>query len=231
MNYISDLYQFSFTYQYTDFAQFIPTVASEINTISISTQTDTLAREQLVNFAQFIRTGTAFLVLSSYSGVINSLTDLCGKKVGVISTSIQEDDVKQQNTKCDATKQIQIQSVPSFTDLLGIVQNGTVEVSLYDEAPLTYIVSQSNNQLKVVGQPYDIQPYGIVCNKNNPNLCCMLVNAINYLIKQGTYENLLKKYSFTYKNNGVCPSRVNLAGTTCSSTCTPDQTFCQNKLN
>ncbi|CAF2713956.1 unnamed protein product [Rotaria sp. Silwood2] len=220
----------SFVYQYTQFAQLISTVQNDKNTISISTQTDTLAREQFVNFAHFFATGTAFLVRSSYGQPINALSDLCGKRVVVQATSIQEIDLKTQNSKCGGNN-ITIQSVPSRANLINAVQSGTADVAVYDEAPLHVVASQSNNALKVVGQPYDVQPYGILCNQQNSVLCCALVDAINYLIQQGTYEQLLAKYSFSYKNNGVCPSRVNLNGTTCLTTCTPSASYCTSKFS
>jgi len=230
MNYIENIYKIRFTYQYQEFSQFISTVQNNENTISISTETDTLAREEFVNFAQFFKTGTGFIVQFSYDTSITGLSDLCGKKVAVLDSSIQENDVETQNQQC-GDNTITIQSFPSTTEIINAVLDGSVDVGLNDEALLTSIASQSNNTLKVVGQPYDVQPYGILCNKQNEPLCCALVNAINYLIQQGTYEQLLNNYSFSYKNNGVCPSRINLNGSTCLSTCTPSNASCQTKLN
>ena len=231
INHIVDLLKIKIKYVYAEFSQFISIVQNDLNTISISSQTDTVGRENFVDFALFFRTGTAFLVLSNYMEPINGLSDLCGKTVGVVATSIQEIDVQKQNTQCGGNSII-LKSVQSVTDLIDLVRNGVADVALYDEALFVSIASQSNNQLKVVGVPYDVQPYGILCNKQNPALCCALVNAINYLIQEGTYENLLKAYAFSYKNNGICPSRVNLNnGPSCLSTCTPTNFFCQKKLN
>ena len=66
MNYIADLIRVKFTYQYKLFTELIPAVQSDTNAISISMQTDTVAQEQFVNFAQFFQTGTGFF-LQSYS--------------------------------------------------------------------------------------------------------------------------------------------------------------------
>ena len=230
MSYIASIYQITFTYKYGQFSQFISTVQNDTNTISISTQTDTTAREQFVNFAQFFATGTSFLLRYNDTTTINNVSDLCGKRVAVVSASIQEIDVKTQNNSC-GTNSITLLSVTSITDIVSYVTNGTADVGLNDEASLTYTASQSNNTLKVVGTQYNVQPYGILCNKENAALCCLLVNGINYLITNGTYEILLNKYSFSYKNNGICPSRLNLNGTTCLSTCTPSDSYCSTKLS
>jgi polar amino acid transport system substrate-binding protein len=230
MNEIGKLYQIAFTYQYAEFSQLIPLVQNNEDMISISSQTDTLAREQLVNFAHFFRTGTGFLVLSTYAGTINRLADLCGKNVAVVTSTIQEKDVNAQSAKCGASK-ITILSFLTYTEARDAVRSGAAEVALDDQAANAAVVKMSNGQFKEVGQPYDIQPFGIVCNKQNDKMCCALVNAINYLINKGTYEQILNKYSYSYENNGVCPSRVNLNGTTCLSKCMPSDSECQKKLS
>ncbi|CAF0765400.1 unnamed protein product [Adineta steineri] len=175
MKYIGDIYQINFLYQYGQFSQFVPTVQNNTNIISISTQTDTLAREQLVNFVQFYTSGTGFIVRSTYHQTVNGLNDLCGKTVVVLASSTQESDVQAQNVKCKVA--ITMQSVPSISDMINAVQMSAAEVGLYGEAVLKAIARKSNNQLKVVGQIYDIQPRGILCNKRNMPLCCALVTV------------------------------------------------------
>ncbi|UJR11433.1 hypothetical protein I4U23_015613 [Adineta vaga] len=229
MQSIADLYQIKFVYQYAEFSQFISMVQNDINLISISTHTDTIVREEFVNFAHFFKTGVGFFTLSTYTETINGLSDLCGKTVAVLTSSIQEIDVQSQNTKCGSNP-ITIISVASSTDRLKAIEDGTADVALDDQAVIVAIVQESEGKLKEVGQPYDIQPFGILCNKNNKQLCCALVNAINYLIKKGTYEDILKKYSYSFKNNGICPSQINLNGTSCSSKCTPSDSECEQKL-
>ena len=151
-------------------------------------------------------------------------------RVVVQTGTIQEGDVQQQNSKCKAN-QITIISVITYTELVKIVDNGTATVAVYDEALLVTTALDSNDQLKVVGTPYAVQPYGIVCNKKSKVLCCSLVNAINYLIEEGIYEQMLTKYSFSYRNNGVCPSRINLSGFTCENKCRPSKSTCNQNLN
>jgi polar amino acid transport system substrate-binding protein len=230
MNIIANIYGFNFVYQYKQFSDLIPAVQNDKNTISISSQTDTRAREQLVDFADFFRSGTGFIVRSNYNQVINSLSDLCGKTVAVLATSTFQNDVTNQNANCGGNP-ITIQTFPSTSQAISAVQNGNADVVLDDDVFIPTVISQSNNQLKVSGQSYGVAPYGILCNKQNQALCCLLVNAINYLIQQGIYEQLLNKYSYTYAKNGICPSRLNIDGTTCLSTCTPTNTFCQSKLS
>ena len=225
MNYISDLIGVKFTYQYKLFTELIPAVQSDTNAISISVQTDTVAREQLVNFAQFFQTGTGFFVRSDSTLNIQTLADLCGRTVVVLTGTIQVNDVQTQNTLC-GTNAITIQTVGTGAEARTAVRNGVAQVGLEDDALVAYFTAQSNSELKAVGTPYNVAPYGIVCNKQNSALCCLLVNAINYLIQRGTYQSLFPKYSFTFSRNGICPSRLNLNGSTCAGACVPSGGIC-----
>ena len=230
MNYIGYIYRINFQYRYAAFADFIPIVQNDSNTISIEAETVTEERSKLVTFAQFFKTGSGFLVRSSYSGTINQLTDLCGKTVAVQTGTIQEQDVQQQNKQCSANP-ITILSITTYTDLINVVDNGTATVAVSGQAGLLTIAVESNNRLKVIGDPYNVQPYGILCNKKSSTLCCALVNAINHLIQEGVYGQLLKRYSFSYKNNGICPSRINLNGSFCKRKCRPRPVTCNKNLN
>ena len=230
MNYIGYIYRINFQYRYAAFKDFIPIVQSDPNTISISSQTVTTARIGLVDFAQYFTTGSSFIVRSIYSGIIKGLVDLCGKIVAVQTGSIQEQDVQQQNKQCSADP-ITILSVTTYTELINLVDNGTATVAVYDEALLVATAGESNNRLKVVGDQYNVQPYGILCNKQSKKLCCSLVNAINHLIQEGIYGQLLKRYSFSYKNNGICPSRINLQGSICQRKCRPRPPTCRRNLS
>ena len=220
LNYIGYIYRVNFQFRYAAFQDFISIVQGDPSVISISSQTVTAERSKSVTFAQYFETGSGFIVRSSYSQTIDGLASLCGKTVAVQSTSIQAQDVQQQSQKC-GTNPITIISVAAYSDLINLVVNGTAAVGVQDEALLITSARESGGQLKVVGTPYNVQPYGIVCNKASRGLCCSLVNAINYLIEEGVYGNLLERYSFSPKSNGVCPSRINLQGSVCRRSCVP----------
>ena len=230
MNYIADLLGVTFVYQYKQFSELISAVQNDINTISISVQTDTIAREQFVNFAQFFQTGTAFFIRSDSTLNIRTLADLCGRSVVVLSGTTQEIDVQNQNIQCVAagSSSITILPVSTIAARRDAVRNGIAEVGLEDDALLAYHIAQSGSQLKVSGTRYNVAPYGILCNKQNSALCCTLVNSINYLIQRGTYQTLFPRYSFNFTQNGICPSRLNLNGSTCASACVPSSGICSS---
>ena len=204
---------------------------SNPNIISIGFQTDSVAREVFVNFVDFIRYSFGFIVKSSYTGTINSLSDLCGKTVVSIANSTPQIDITQQNTLCGVNNQITFIGVSNITDIVKTVESGNNIIGAFIEPIVAYYASHSNGQLKLVNAVYHPATGGILVNKGNPALSCLLVDAINYLIRDGTYGQLLSNYSLTYATNGVCPSRLNLNGTTCLPACVPDNSCCQAKLS
>ena len=230
INLIGFMYGINFQYQYADFVQFIPTVQSNANIISISTMQVTPAREELVDFVQYFKTGSGFIAKSTYAGTVNELGDLCGKKVVVRANVTHQADVEKQNALCGANP-ITIVVVQTYPELIESVNNGTAEVGVSGVALLITSVRESNNTLKVVGKSYDIAPYGIAINKQNKELSCLFVNAINLLIRKKAYESILNRYSFSFKEFGICPSRMNLNGTTCNTMCLPKVNQCRANLS
>lgn len=230
MNLIGSIYRIQFNYQYVDVVDLISTVQNHTRTISITHQAITEDRMKSVNFVQFFRAGVVFIAKSSYSNSINQLTDVCGKKVAVINATLQKLVLEKTQNSC-AQNPIKIVSVISFPYLLQLVSNGTAELGFQDEPVLQRAVIESNGQLKILGNTYYVTPRGILCNKHNQPLCCILINAMNYLINAGLYEQLLERYSFSYRKNGICPSRLNLEGTTCRAQCVPSPSMCEKKLD
>ncbi|CAF3437616.1 unnamed protein product [Rotaria sp. Silwood2] len=100
MNLISFICRVNFKYQFAPFRDLISIVQNNTNTISITSQLITPQRMELVSFAKFFRTGTTFLVRSTYTQVIKGLADLCGKRVVVQTGGTPAQDVQTQNGKC-----------------------------------------------------------------------------------------------------------------------------------
>ena len=230
MNLVGFIYRTNFNYVFKNFNELIAAVEADEDTISVDTQTITQERIQQIRFAQFFKSGTGFLVKTSFTGSITGLSSLCGRRVAVVSGSTQEADVVAQNTRCGSNS-INMRSVDGIAESTQLVLNGSADVALGDEATLVPIVRESSDELKTIGTPYNVQPYGIGCNKNSRQLCCAIAKAINYLIEAGVYGDLLTRYSFTYPNNGICPSRINLQGETCASRCKPGAGLCRQNLS
>ncbi|CAF4045459.1 unnamed protein product, partial [Rotaria sordida] len=134
-------------------------VQNDVNTIAITPLIVTEARTQLVDMAQYFRVGNGFLVKSTYGGTINNLNDLCGKKVATLAGSTTAGDLQAQKALCPSSSPLTIVPVPTRTELPNSVLNGQADVAVTSQLYLLTFARDSNNQLKVVGMPYNVRPY------------------------------------------------------------------------
>ena len=88
------------TVQNITFDSIIPGLIDGRYALGMSSFTDTAAREKQVNFVTYFSAGTSFFVKANGGPNIQTLADLCGKKVAVESGTTEESDAKAQSAKC-----------------------------------------------------------------------------------------------------------------------------------
>ncbi|CAF0834844.1 unnamed protein product [Rotaria sordida] len=171
---ISYINGINFRYVPTPLTPLITAVQDNDKSIGLSATFITAERQKRVDFAQYLQSGNVFLVQSTYNEPINDLNDLCGKTVTVLVGTVHEADVRAQQADCPSSRPLIIVPAASQTELINNVQQNKADTAVYDESVLVTVARNSNNQLKVVGKPYNIRPYGIMCNKNNRDVCCAI---------------------------------------------------------
>jgi polar amino acid transport system substrate-binding protein len=156
---------------------------------------DLPAREKQVDFVNYFRSGLGILVKKGNPEGITSLEDLCGKTVALQKGTAQVDLVTRQNEKC-ATK-MQIRTFPAETDAQLQVRTGraTADVTDYPVAVYTAKTAGGGDQFEVPDTPqYDETLYGIAVAKGNAELRDDVNAALERLIADGTYQQLLDKW-------------------------------------
>src|SRR3954449_12187453 len=145
------------------FDAIIPGLASGKYDLGMSAFTDTKEREQTVDFVTYLIAGTEFYVKAQGGPTVNTLADLCGRKVAVEKGTTQADDVNAQAKKCKkAGKPAPNLSV--FPDQNGAnlaLSSGRAEIGMADTPVADYLVKKSSGQFKVVGKVYGQAPYRI----------------------------------------------------------------------
>ena len=177
------------------FAGIIPGLASGKYDIGLSSFTDTLARQKVVDFVTYFSAGTSFYVKASGGPSVQSLADLCGKTVAVENGTTEETDAQGQDAKCKKAGKPGV-TVSVFPDQNGAnlaVSSGRAQVGMADSPVAAYIVKQSHGQFKLVGKAYGTAPYGIALPKGNGMAKPMLA-AVKELMANGTYKSILDKW-------------------------------------
>jgi len=200
---------------------------------SLSSWSPTADREKSgVDFISYYRAGESFIVKAQGGPSVNTLADLCGKKVAVESGTTEETDAwgymgqgvggaaqsgAKDNCKSAGKQPIQVVSFEKQTEANSALLSGRADVGFLDQPVAAYQVKQSNGQFKVAGQPCSVAPYGLAIIKGSP-LEPALTDAIKYLIDNGFYKQTLDKWGVAdgaIKSSDVNLNDNNAVGATC----------------
>jgi polar amino acid transport system substrate-binding protein len=188
--------------QNVTFDNIIPGLQDGKYDVGLSSFTDTKEREKVVDFVDYFKAGEAFYVKAGSGKKFNGLSSLCGAKVSVENGTTEQTDAQTQKKKCNL-------SVLSFSDQSQAnlaVSSGRADVGFADSQVVGYIVKQSNGQFQVTGQAFAVAPYGIALPKGN-GMAKAIQAALQQLIKDGTYQQLLKKWGV--ESGGISKPVIN----------------------
>ena len=185
--------------------------------LSLSSFTDTQAREKQVDLVHYFTAGEAVAVLTGNPDKIGTTAaDLCGFKVAVQSGTTEADEIKSTiNPACTAAKK---KTVPNNGDQFEAQTDATTALTskrdqamMADSPVIDYAVKQSNGAIQKLGDNYNVAPYGIVVPKGSA-LGPAIQGAIKDLIKDGTYGQILSKWGVA--SGALTADQITLNGAT-----------------
>jgi polar amino acid transport system substrate-binding protein len=186
------------------FDSIIPGLAAGKFDIALSSFTDTKEREKTVDMVTYLVAGTGFYTTAANPTEVETVADLCGKKVAVQKGTVQQDDVEAQNKKCKEPIDLQIFTQQTDVDLA--LNSGKAQVALADSPVALYAVKQSDGKLKSTGKDYDSAPYGIAVSKES-GMTEAVHAAVQVLMENGTYQAILKKWGL--ESGAIEESKIN----------------------
>ncbi|WMX45111.1 ABC transporter substrate-binding protein [Streptomyces roseicoloratus] len=148
-----------------------------------------------IDFVDYFSSGVSLLVKKGNPQGVNSLDDLCGKTVAVQRGTIYEDTFKAQAAKC-GDKKLTIQAFDTDAEAQTRVKAGGAVADLNDYPVASYIAKTSGggNDFEVVGNQSDVGLFGIGVSKENTQLRDAVKEALDAIIKDGSYAEVLKKW-------------------------------------
>jgi len=141
----------------------------------------------IIWFAAFTATLTSSLTVNRIAhGEVRGLQDLSGKRVSVIKGTTSENFIRYHD--------VTVMLVDTLEDLIGSLKSEAVEAVVYDAPALMYI-AKSDPAIKVVGEMFDEQKYGIVFQQGQQNPYKELFNiAILEMQASGEYRRIFNKW-------------------------------------
>jgi polar amino acid transport system substrate-binding protein len=177
-----------------NFDSFIPGLQNGRYNTSFTSFIQTPARLKQIDIVTYYNVGTGFAVKKGTPLTIKTPTALCGHSVAVIEGSAFIQQIKSINCKKVGKPAVQVQSFPSDSAAELAVSSGRVEVYSSSEDQLSYLIQQTQHQFVLQSLNFEPSPEGVGITKGL-GLTKPIANAMDALIKSGTYGAIMKKWS------------------------------------
>src|SRR5690349_3655573 len=111
---------------------------------------------------------------------IESLDDVKGKEVCSVTGSTSLENIKAEGAKP--------RGFDTYSECVDQVLDGTVDAMTTDGAILLGYAAQHPDELKVVGDPFSEERYGIGYSKDHPEMCQWINDTLTASFEDGTWE-------------------------------------------
>jgi polar amino acid transport system substrate-binding protein len=179
----------------SNFETIIPGLAAGRYDLGASSFTDTKEREKTVDFVDYFQAGISFYAKSSANPGVKTVADICGKTVAVEKGTVEQEEATKQSAKCtkEGKKSVSVLSFPGQNPVNLAIASGRAEVGMADSPVVAYQVKLSKGTFKLVGETYEVAPYGIAIPKKS-GMTTPILAALKALIANGTYTKILAKW-------------------------------------
>lgn len=190
------------------FDNILPSVNAGKDDMGMSSFTDTLEREEQVDFINYYNAGIQW---ASRTGETVDPDNACGLKVAVQALTYEAThEVPAKSKACKKADQpgIKMFKYDTQDQATNAVLIGQVDAMSADSPVTLYAISQTNNKLQTAGDAFEIAPYGIPMAKDS-EFTPVLQKALQALIDDGTYDEILTKWGV--ESGGVDTATINVA--------------------
>lgn len=177
-------------FEILSFDSIIPRIQEGVLNLGASSFTDTLERQDSVDFVNYLNAGSLWA-----AGVDEDVDpdDACGLTIAVQATTVQHlTELPARDQECqDAGKPaIEILPFDGQSQAASAVVSGRAAAFSADLPVTGDTVANSGDQLKVVGEVFDAAPYGFAVQKDS-GMAEAIQAALQSLIDDGTYLEIL----------------------------------------
>ena len=178
------------------FGSLIPMLQSKRADMVFSFATVTPERMEAVDFVEYSQSGTALMVKAGNPEGITSLEDLCGKAVGLQSGAVQVPIAEEASQECEdnGDEPIDIKQLGRDSEVQILLRSGRIAADLLDAPVAVYASGQEAGFEVVPDVQYEVRSHGIMVLKGNTELADALALAVQELMDDGTYAEILEKY-------------------------------------
>jgi len=179
---------FKVKYETSNFDGIIPGLQTKSFDMAVAGIGITDERKKAVDFSDpYYESGLAIGVKKDVND-IKDLKDLEGKKIATRLGSTSAHFIKS-NIKGAEAKEFE-----QLDQAYLAVENGSVDAVLYDMPNVAYYIKTKGESLKIVGDKYKAENYGIAFAKGNPELVKAVNKSLKHLQDNGEYDKISEKW-------------------------------------
>lgn len=171
----------------------IPLLVNGTYDLECGSTTNTAARGKEVTFAiSHFYTGTRLLAKTTSN--IKSYADLANKPVATVAGSTNEKVLRKHST--DNNLNIQVVLGKDYGESLQLLEDGSAVALALDDVLLFGLRANSKDpaSLEVVGETLQVEPYGCMLRKNDPEFKKLVDGSIKRLMVSGEFTKLYAKW-------------------------------------
>lgn len=166
--------------------------------LSAGVISDTPARQEQLDFVDWLRSENALLVLKDNPAGITGLASACGHSVGVLAGGQQLALVEAASAECTAAGEasIDIREYPGTSDAQVQVQSGRLDAFVGPSVSFLYMINETDGGelFSIADERYPENPAGFAYAKNRPGLGEAIQLALRGIVEDGTYLEILNRY-------------------------------------
>ena len=175
------------------FDNIIPGVKGGKYDVGWASFTDTVERQQSVDFVDYYNAGIQW---ASQAGKTVDPDDACGLTIAVGTGTYQEtDELPAKSQACvDAGKEpLNLLKLDTQGDITNAVVLGRADAMSADSPVTQYAVSQTGGKLQLAGDIFDAAPFGVALAKDG-EMAPAIQAALQSMIDDGTYGAILEEW-------------------------------------
>lgn len=180
-----------------EFDSIIASVGSKFDA-GVSSFTVTKERSQAMDMIAYINVGSRFNVQAGNPKKVDPSDhlNLCGLTIGVQTGTSQEDAINTDSEACTTAGKsaIDMRSYSTQSEATTALVGGTIDAVYSDSTVAGYAVELTGGQLDTVGDIESALPQGIVLTKDDPKFNAAIQAAVQYLIDEGIWDQILKNW-------------------------------------
>ncbi|GAA1630107.1 ABC transporter substrate-binding protein [Leucobacter chromiireducens] len=183
-------------YHNVPFDSIVPGLAAKRYDLAMSAMSDTLERQEQVDFLDYFMNGEAILTTKENPKKIGTITDLCGITVGGVkgTTGAEKTDIQSEECVAEGKPAVDHTVFPGQNEAVLALQNGRVEAVVLGYSTGGYIAQTSNDALAIT-PPFQMDgPFGIVFPKGSEELMAAFTKSLEAIEADGTYDKILAEY-------------------------------------